>query len=164
MPWILIIAAIAILDQATKYLIMKNLSFSDSITVIKDFFYIVRVENTGAAMGMLQNGRYFLVPATAVIGIIVSIALVKAESVFLKISLSFILGGALGNFIDRVFRGRVTDFLDFHIGSFRFWTFNLADVFIVVGTIMLAAYILFFYKESQESKAATEGLKEADGE
>lgn len=164
MPWILIVAAIAALDQITKYLIMKNLKLSESITVIKDFFYIVRVENTGAAMGILQNGRYFLIPVTIVIGTIITFMLMKTESIFLKVSLSFILGGALGNFIDRVFRGKVTDFLDFYFGRFHFWTFNVADIFIVVGTIMLAVYILFFYKETGEGKALMNDLKEADGE
>jgi signal peptidase II len=78
--------------------------------------------------------------------------LIKVHGRLLGLSLSFILGGGIGNLIDRIVRGSVVDFLDFYIGSYDYPKFNAADSFIVVGTILLAYYILFVHKEHNERK------------
>jgi signal peptidase II len=162
MLWIIIIGVIAALDQITKYLIIQNIGPEDSITVIKNFFYLINIGNTGAAMGIFQNGRYIFILLTAIVGVVIAYMLVKSKNLIQKISLSFILGGAIGNFIDRLVKGSVTDFLDFYLGRFHFWTFNVADTFIVIGTILLAFYLLFIYKEDSEKTAAVKDLEGSD--
>ncbi len=145
--WIIIIVLIATIDQISKYLIIKNVKYNELIPVIDNFFYITYHENKGAAWGILQNKRYIFIISTIILSIIMGYILFKTENRMLKLSLSFILGGAIGNLIDRILKGSVADFLDFHFGSYNFPTFNVADMFIVIGTIILAIFILFFYQE-----------------
>ena len=141
--YILIAIAITILDQITKWLVVTNLSYNYQLPIIKNFFYLTYVKNKGAAWGMLQNGRIFFVIITilVVIGILYFIA--KEKSSYKKLVFSLILGGALGNFIDRLFRGYVIDFLDFYIFSYNFPVFNIADIFITIGTVALIYVIIF---------------------
>lgn len=145
--WIVIIVLIASIDQISKYLIIKNVKYNELIPVINNFFYITYHENKGAAWGILQNKRAIFIIATIILSIIMGYILFKTENHVLKLSLSLILGGAIGNLIDRILKGSVADFLDFHFGSYNFPTFNVADSFIVIGTIILAIFILFFYQE-----------------
>jgi len=148
MVWIVIILLITGLDQLTKYIVMRNINHGEMIPIIDRFFYLTHVTNKGAAWSILQNKRYFLVVMPSIVSVVLFYFLFKADDRLLKLSLSFILGGAIGNLIDRIFRnGGVTDFLDFHFGSYSFPTFNVADIFITVGTILLAYYLLFIYKD-----------------
>lgn len=150
MIWIIIIAVITILDRVTKYLVVKGVEQGDAITVINNVFYIAHARNPGAALGILPKGRYFFIAMTFIISVaLVYILLCKSNNTLQKVSLAFIVGGAAGNLIDRIFIGSVTDFLDFYIGSFHFWTFNFADLFVVTGTILLAIYLIFFYDNKQ---------------
>lgn len=148
MSWVIIIVLIVVLDQATKFLVIKNIEFGSLIPVIDRFFYLTYYENKGAAWGVLQNGRYFFIVLTIIVSVFIAYFLYRSDSRLLSLSLSFILGGAIGNFIDRVVKGSVADFLDFHFGSYNFPTFNVADSFVVVGTIFLACYLLFVYTDS----------------
>ena len=122
----------------------------EKIKVIEGFFYLTFIENKGAAWSILQNGRYFLIILGIIISCVIIYLLTRVHDRLAGISLSFILGGGIGNLIDRIFRGSVVDFLDFYIGSYNYPTFNAADCFIVVGTILLAYYILFVYKEKDK--------------
>jgi signal peptidase II len=150
MLYIIIAIIIIALDQITKYLVSVNIAYGELITVVENFFYITYHHNYGAAWGILQNARFFFIG----IGIISSAAMIfiilKSESKFLNYSLAFLLGGAVGNLIDRIIRVGVTDFLDFYIGSYHFPTFNVADMSIVLGSILIAIYILFLYKDIEE--------------
>lgn len=150
MIWAIIIGAIVALDQVTKYIVSENIEYGGLIPVIDGFFYLTYHENKGAAWGILQNGRYFFIALTVLFSIVVVYFLAKYQNRFLKLSLAFILGGAVGNLIDRVVKGSVADFLDFHFGSYNFPTFNVADTFITVGTILLAYYMLFIYREPEK--------------
>lgn len=152
MIWIIIAFIICALDQLAKYLVINNVSESTPVTVINGFFYLTHIKNHGAAMGILQDGGFVLIPVTIIVSIVIAYFLLKSKSKILNVSLSFILGGAIGNLIDRIFRGSVTDFLDFHLGPLKFWKyiFNVADVFVVVGTMVLAFYLLFIYKEKEK--------------
>jgi signal peptidase II len=150
MLWIIIAAAIIVLDQAVKYLISISIGYGEIIPVIGDFFQITYYHNYGAAWGILQNGRYFFIPLTLIIVAAIFYIIRKSESKFLKLSLAILAGGAVGNLIDRIIRGGVTDFLDFHFGSYHFPTFNVADMAVVCGTILLAIYLLFIYKEPEK--------------
>jgi len=147
--WFIISALVAVLDQASKYLIIKNLKYNEMIPVIDKFFYITYHENSGAAWGILQNKGYILIPLTIILCIGIIYMLIKADPKILNLSLSFILGGAVGNLIDRILKARVVDFLDFYFGSYNFPTFNVADMFITIGTVILAVFVLFFYEEGR---------------
>lgn len=148
MIWVIIIILIVSLDQLTKYLISRNVDYGVKLPIIDRFFYITYHENKGAAWGIFQNGRIFLIAMTIITSIILIYVMIKNDNKLLRLSLSFILGGALGNLIDRALKGGVPDFLDFYIWSYHFPTFNVADIFIVIGTALLMFLLLFVYKEA----------------
>jgi signal peptidase II len=159
MLWIAIAIAIVALDQVSKFLIINNINLGQQIPVISDFFNITHWKNTGAAWGILENGRLFFIPFTIVLsGVLIRIHM-KSDSKFLKLSITMILGGALGNFIDRAFRGSVVDFLQFIFGSYQFPIFNVADSFVVIGTALMVYYILFMQKENEKKEAENKAFK-----
>jgi signal peptidase II len=147
MLWIIIIILVVVIDQVSKYIVVKNIAINQMIPVIDHFFYLTLHKNTGGAWGIMQNGRLFFMIVIPLISIAVVYFMVKSNSRFLRITLSLILGGAVGNYIDRLFAGSVTDFLLFYIGSYPFPIFNAADMAVTCGTILLAVYMLFIYKE-----------------
>lgn len=137
-------------DQATKLWIDASLGFADRIEVISGFFYITHVRNPGAAFGLLNTAPAAL-RLTLFIGItLVAIAMIVAfyrklapGERLAALSLGLILGGAVGNLIDRVTRGEVVDFLQFRLwGGYTWPDFNLADSFIVVGVALLVIELL----------------------
>jgi len=133
---------ILLLDQYTKYWIKANLPASSSLEVIPNIFYITHVKNTGAAFGLFQDGTKILtiISIIAIILIVVIKIMLRFNSYFFNVSLGLILGGALGNLVDRFFIGEVTDFL-----HFVYWpVFNVADSSIVVGFIIV---IILLFKE-----------------
>ncbi|MHB1334139.1 MAG: signal peptidase II [Sulfuriferula sp.] len=138
----LIVAALIIaLDQLSKYAITQIFMLGDYLTVTP-FFDLVRAHNTGAAFSLFadQSGwqRAFFI-STAVIASVIIIYLLRRESgsVLFKLGLSLILGGALGNLIDRIQHGYVVDFLSFHINQHYWPAFNVADSAIVIGALLL---------------------------
>lgn len=149
--WIAISGIIIAADQVSKYIIVKYVEYNSLIPVINKFFYITYHENKGAAWGILQNRLYILIPLTIIMSIVMLYILVKTEIRILKLSLSFIIGGAIGNLIDRILKGKVVDFLDFYFGNYNFPTFNVADMFIVIGTMILALFVLFLKEKSSVS-------------
>ncbi len=148
MIWALIIILGFILDRVSKVWVIDTLA-DKTISVIDNFFYLRYLENRGAAFSILQGKTIFLIVMTSLVSLAMLLVIIKYKDKFLRVSLSLILSGALGNLYDRITKGSVTDFLDFHFGSFTFPTFNIADMFVVVGTILLAIDILFFYKEDK---------------
>ena len=150
MIWIGLILLICILDQLSKYLVIHNIAVGTSDAVINGFFYLSHIKNKGVAMGMLQDSRIVIIPVTIIIAVVVGVFLYKSRNKFLSLALSFILGGAVGNLIDRVFAGSVTDFFELRFKSYSFYVFNVADAFVVVGTILLGIYMLFIYKEKEK--------------
>lgn len=149
MIWAIIIIFAVVLDQVTKYLVVQNITLGGSITIIDRFFYLTHVRNTGAAWSIFQNGRYFFIVLTIIVSAGMIYFLYKSYSRFLSVSLSLVLGGAVGNLIDRIYRGNVVDFFEFHFGNYIFPIFNVADIFVVVGTGFLAYYMLFIYKDGK---------------
>ncbi len=151
MIWIIIILLVIVLDQISKAIITSNMTLGQDIIIIEKFFYLTYWENSGAAWGVFQNGTYFFIPLNLILTGVLVYLLAKCSSSYLKIALSLIIGGALGNVIDRIFRsGHVVDFLNFYIFGYDFPIFNIADSFIVVGTIVLSYYVIFKYKESDK--------------
>lgn len=128
-----------IIDQITKILVIKILPLSGSIEIIKNFFYIIPTNNTGAAFSILIGQRIFLILITIAI-LAFLIQYIKKNKIERKIdiiSFSFIIGGSLGNLIDRIIRGSVIDFISLKLGNYNFPIFNIADTLIVVGVIIL---------------------------
>lgn len=127
-----------IVDQISKILVVKFLDLN-SVTVIKNFFYLTYTNNTGAAFSILTDKRIFLV----LVGIIIIILLIyylkkhQIKNTINKISFALVIGGSLGNLIDRIIRGSVVDFIDIKIFSYNFPIFNLADTFITIGVLLL---------------------------
>ncbi|MFZ7103144.1 MAG: signal peptidase II [Peptococcaceae bacterium] len=136
---------IVIFDQTTKYLIKNNLSLYESIPVIPNIFHITYIENPGAAFGLLANQRIFFILITIIIiiGVLYFYRQLKKGRFLLIIALGMVIGGALGNLIDRLRIGTVTDFFDF-----RIWpVFNIADSAIVIGMIYISYQLLFHGEE-----------------
>lgn len=144
-----IIALLIGLDQIIKFWALNSLKDIGSISVINNIFNLTYVENRGAAFGMLQNNQIvFVIVATLASCYGIYYLHTKKVNNVGKIGILLIIGGALGNLVDRVRLGFVVDYLDFHI----IWNyvFNLADCFVVVGTVFLCIYIIFL--EQQEDK------------
>lgn len=130
---------VLIIDIISKLIIKHYLTLDNSIHVIRGFFDLTYVRNTGVAWSFLDNNKYFVLILSGLIimGIVYYIYKEKPNRKITKLAYSLILGGALGNFINRVFYGYVIDFLDFKIFGYNYPIFNMADVFIVVGVIIL---------------------------
>lgn len=136
MVYYLIAFVLFLIDQGTKFLIAKNLELYEQIPVIGDFFLITSSRNRGAAFGILQDQLWFFIIVTLIVvgGIVWYLRKVSKEGrKLLPTALALVLGGALGNFIDRLLMGEVVDFLQFNFGSYTFPIFNIADSCIVIG-------------------------------
>jgi signal peptidase II len=120
-------------------------------TEITSFFNLTMVWNEGVSFGMFQNGNPWpLIVMSIVISGIFSIWLLKSKSWVEAISLSMVIGGALGNIVDRLHFRAVADFLDFHIMGWHYPAFNLADSFISIGIVILVVNSLFFDPKNRE--------------
>ncbi len=138
----LIVAALVIaLDQISKYVILQIFLWGDLVKVT-GFFDLVRAHNTGAAFSLFadqpgwQQG-FFITVASIASAVIIYLLRQEKGSNLSKLSLSLILGGALGNLIDRISHGYVVDFLSFHINSYYWPAFNIADSAITLGAVLL---------------------------
>lgn len=148
-----IAAFVFLLDYITKKLIEINLELYEQIEIIGNFFLLTSIRNRGAAFGILQEQRWFFLLVTVIV--VAGIAWYfqrsyKSGSKLLMIGLSMILGGAVGNFLDRALYEEVVDFLQFNFGSYTFPIFNLADTGICVGVAFVILDSLLMMK--QENK------------
>lgn len=149
-------AVVAVLDQLTKQWILATYQWGDA-TPVTSFFNIVRVHNTGAAFSFLAGHggwqRWFFVAIAVVAAIFILWQLrLHGQQRLSSFSLALILGGAVGNVVDRMLHGYVVDFLDFHLGGRHFPSFNLADTAITIGVIgMLLAELLRWRQERRTS-------------
>ena len=128
------------IDQIIKYLV-HNYIISD-IVIINNFFSIINLSNYGAAFGILSNNIYFLIFISLILIYFIISEIKKNNNKGYIISLLMILGGALGNLIDRIFRGYVVDYLSFELFNISFPVFNFADMLITFGTIYLIYMII----------------------
>jgi signal peptidase II len=149
--WILLIFCfgILLLDQWTKYMIVQKLPLYQRVEVIQGFFNIVHVRNTGGAFGIFGGEKgglgslLFVVASLIAIGAIVLLFIrIRKEEKALAVSFSLILSGAIGNLIDRFRYGEVIDFLDFHLSSYHWPAFNVADSAICIGIGLMALELL----------------------
>ena len=139
-----------IADRYTKHLAVRFIKPVGSVEVIKNILRFSDVENRGAAFGMLRDARWVFITVTviSVAAIVWWMVFRRPESRLLRVSLLLILSGALGNLIDRVMLGYVTDMID--VAFIDFPVFNFADCCVVVGAVLFAIYVLFVYKEPEK--------------
>lgn len=152
MLWIVLVILLTGADQLSKWYFYTNRLQYDGVVVIKDFFYLTYLENRGAAFGVLQNYRWvFIVLTIIAVGFMIWY-FIKNKNTVLRISIAFLISGAVGNFIDRLFRGFVVDFLDFYPFGYDFPIFNFADICVNIGAFLLVYYVIFIYKEPVSNK------------
>lgn len=144
--WLALAGLVVVLDQASKAWVVASIPLNDGVKVT-DFFNLVFVFNRGAAFSFLSGAdgwqRWFFLALAIIISIwITSMIRMHASEKLQPTALALILGGAIGNAIDRVTRGAVVDFLDFHYEAWHFWAFNVADSAISIGVVLLLLHQL----------------------
>jgi len=143
-----------VLDQLTKWLVLRNIGIGDVVTVIPDFFFLVQVHNTGAAFGMLRDNNLFFIGLSAVAMVAMGIFAWRGafRDSWLAGAAGLLLAGILGNLADRIAHGYVVDFLmfDLHVPFANPWpSFNVAD-----SCIFVAAFVFVIRSFSSSAKKA----------
>ena len=156
-PGLALAAIILILDQISKWWVIEKVMRPEGVTEtpfyspqaieILPFLHLVMAWNRGVSFGIFNNDGPWNALLLSILALVISACLIywmrKADGLWMKLSLGLIVGGALGNVIDRVRFGAVADFVFFHVGSFEWPAFNLADSAISVGAVLLLAQSLF---------------------
>ncbi|WP_128895093.1 signal peptidase II [Longirhabdus pacifica] len=149
-----IAVVVIVIDQITKYLVKNYMELRESISIIGEFFRLTSHRNKGAAFGILQDQRWFFIVTTVIIvGVIIIYMnmMAKQNKKLLLTALSLVLGGAIGNFIDRLLTGEVVDFFHFYFRSFdySFAIFNVADMGIVIGVGLIILDMILEWKNER---------------
>ena len=147
MLWILTGILCLAIDQLSKIYIANNFTIGQTAPIINRVFHITYHRNSGAAFSLFSGMTVFLTIVTALIicGLLAYVFIKKPKSSLALMSFTLIISGALGNLIDRIFRGSVVDFLDFRLINFPI--FNIADCFVVVGGVLLFVYVLKYVED-----------------
>jgi signal peptidase II len=147
--------AVILLDQFTKWRVRRTLALHESVPIIDSFFHLTHVRNTGGAFSLFASASdavrlpFFVVAsAIAIVALLYFLRQVGARQRLLQFALAGILGGALGNLLDRVTAGHVTDFLDLHWRGYHWPAFNVADSFITTGVVVLLVHSMFVKQEA----------------
>ena len=154
------------IDQFVKILVRSKLSLHEEIVVIPKFFSLYHTTNTGAAFSLLSNHTTFLIIFTFFVLFLMD-RYIKKEAVFTslsRLSLGMIIGGILGNLIDRIVFHGVTDYLLFVFGNKSFPVFNIADILITVGVFIYFLYCLLEIGKNFKEKTKSSKTKEKGGE
>ncbi|EAO51533.1 Lipoprotein signal peptidase [Bacillus thuringiensis serovar israelensis ATCC 35646] len=140
------------IDQISKWLIVKNMELGTSIPIIDNVLYITSHRNRGAAWCILEYKMWFFYSITVVFVVFIVFYMEKYAKTdkLLGISLGLILGGAIGNFIDRVFRQEVVDFIHVYIFSYNYPVFNIADSALCIGVVLIIIQTLLEGKKAKE--------------
>ena len=151
MLYVLLTIAILGVDILTKIWAKAQLEGNASIPLIDDVFHLTYVENRGAAFGILQDAWVFFIVIAVVLALVVFWLLkeYRKPHILMKLGLSFLCAGALGNTIDRIMQGYVVDFFDFRLIDFP--VFNVADIFVCVGAGLLAVFFVFLDTKSKNA-------------
>ena len=154
-------AAVVLLDQTTKPLVRAKLPLNDSIAVVPGFVSLTHVRNTGAAFGLLnrtdlpfKTALLVGLAVAALVGIAVYATRLPPDQRLARAGLALVLGGAVGNLIDRVRTGYVLDFVDVYWRDYHFWAFNVADSAITVGVALI---VLDMILDARGAARATRG-------
>ncbi len=137
------------LDQWTKWFVWSQRDRFYAMEIIPDFFYLTYLENRGAAFSILQDFRWGFIVLTIVALVFMVRFFLSQKNWVSRVSLTLLMAGAIGNMIDRARQGFVVDFLHFYPFGYSFPVFNFADIYIVVGAILLAVWLLFMYREPE---------------
>ncbi|MEH7415470.1 signal peptidase II [Neobacillus drentensis] len=159
MFYYLIAIFVILLDQFTKWLIVNNMLLGESIPIINNVLYITSHRNRGAAWGILQGQMwlFYVITIVVIVGIIFYLQKAARGKMLLGVSLALMLGGAIGNFIDRVLRKEVVDFIHTYIFNYNFPVFNIADSSLVIGVILLMIQMLLDERGSKEKSYGENG-------
>ena len=154
MYYYLLALVIIALDQITKAIIVNKMELGESIQVIENFLYITSHRNPGAAWGILAGKMWFfyIVTVVVIIALVFYIQKMAKTHMLVGVALALMLGGAIGNFIDRILHQEVVDFIDTYIFGYNFPIFNVADSALTVGVALLIIYMLFEEKLLKERK------------
>ena len=155
-----VITAVAVLlDQISKSIVVNGLPLYGEARFIPGVLSFYHTRTTGAAFSMLSDRRwvFMLLSCVAIVAITVMLYFWRSRHVLLTVSLSMILGGGIGNMIDRIVNGYVTDF--FRVDFVDFAVFNVADSFITVGAVLLGVYIIFFEPKVERRLAESKPQK-----
>lgn len=145
MPIFFFVVLLVMMDQLSKFFVVSFLKGQSPYILIEGFLSFYYIENRGAAFGILQNSQILFSIITIVVLLGLMIYLIKnykSSSLATKISLTLIIAGAIGNFIDRLRLKYVIDFISFRMFGHDFAVFNLADSFIVIGTIIVMILVI----------------------
>ncbi len=158
LKYFIISTVVIALDQITKILTKKNMFLGQSEEVLGDFLRYTYIQNPGMAFGIQIGNKTLFTIFSILASIVVFVYLIRTrgDQVFVKLALALILGGAIGNLIDRVLYGAVVDFIDVGIGQMRWPVFNIADSAVSVGMVILVGIILFEPKEQAKLKEASQ--------
>ena len=163
MPYVILVAALVLLDQGVKFLVRANIEPLGSVPFLPHILELTYVKNTGMAFSLFSEHTWLLALISAVVA--VGLAVVLASGVVRhplgRVPLAMVLAGAVGNLIDRVFLGYVTDM--FLVLFMNFAVFNVADVCVVCGGIVFCVYFCFFYERLEKKKGLPHGPADADG-
>ena len=144
------ILALVAFDQWTKYYIVSNFNLYQSKPIIENFFHLTYITNDGMAFGLsFPGGKQVLLIMTVILTLFIITFLWKERKghPLIKYGLVFILSGAFGNLIDRFLNGKVVDFLDFMVGDFHWYVFNIADSSVTIGMILFISHSILYNKE-----------------
>ncbi len=151
---LIVAAVVVVLDQLSKYWVLNCVLATNSLMKITSFFNVVNAWNTGVSFSMFSsNGSWGTIVLCVLALAIVAMLLwwlKKEKSLFMQIALGMVIGGALGNVIDRIRIGAVFDFLDFHISGYHWPAFNVADSAICVGAVLIFIYSLLQGKKGEK--------------
>ena len=131
-----------LIDQIIKIVVMAKMSLNSSLVVIKNFFSLTYVENDGAAWSIFSGNRVFLIVISVLAIILIYFYFIKNNDIknFELINYSILIGGIMGNLLDRIKFGKVIDYLDFNLFGYNYPIFNFADICIVISIILLLIY------------------------
>jgi len=151
-----LIVIIVALDQWSKWAIKNSFQLYETKPVIQDFFHFTYVTNDGMAFGLsFPGGKHILLVMTILLtGFIIGFLWKEKDGhPFVKYGLALILSGAIGNLIDRLFYGKVVDFLDLMIGNFHWYIFNLADSAVTIGMVLFVLHSFLIEESRSENKS-----------
>ena len=153
---VLFVSAVLVLaDQISKTIVVRTMSLYESIPVIQNFFHFTYITNDGMAFGIEFPFGYFIFSA---VSILLTLFLfwylwtVRNHSIVIRFGLAMVIAGAIGNLIDRLFLGEVIDFLDFMIGNFHWYVFNLADSYVTVGMTLILIDSIILEKKREKAQ------------
>ena len=147
--YLFIVVSLVSLDQYTKSIILNYFELYESKTIIDGFFSLTYVQNFGAGFSIMQNARTTFLIITPICLVGFTYLFIKSNDKLSKTALLLMISGTIGNFIDRIVRVYVVDFLDFIIFGWDFPIFNVADIFLTIGVCL---YIIALIKEEKDAK------------